>query len=270
MQNPKSLSNVTRELLAAYNLYPKKRLGQNFLIDPKVLERIVGACQLSSNDFVIEIGMGLGVLTEALVKKVASVISIEVDSDMVMICREILKQYQNLDIVRGSILDWELPEHFGEFKVVGNLPYYITSAIIQKVLSDWKGKVRRGVFTIQKEVAERILADPGGKEYGSFSIFVQNHAKVGLNSLISKFSFYPQPEVSSAIIVLEPYKKPLYKIDHDLVRLAFSQRRKMLRSTLAHLNIDWEKIGIDPTRRPETISLEEFEAISLSSPLSLS
>lgn len=261
MPNPRSLSQITKELLAAYNLYPKKRLGQNFLIDPKVLERIVDAAELTPEDTVIEIGMGLGVVTEELAKKVNKIVAIEVDQDLILICKKILDSYQNVEIIRSSILEWELPEDLTAFKVVGNLPYYITAPIVEKILEEWKGKVQKAVITIQKEVAERIVAGPGSKTYGSFSVFIQNQAKVEINSLISKYSFYPQPDISSAIVTLEPYNKPLYNIDYKLVRAAFQQRRKTIRNSLSDYNIDWDKLGIDKGKRPETLSLEEFEKI---------
>jgi len=261
LPNPRSLSQITKELLATHNLYPKKRLGQNFLIDPKVLERIINAADLTLEDTIVEVGMGLGVVTEELAKKVKNVISLEVDSDLILICKKILSSYHNLEIIRSSILEWELPEELTVFKVVGNLPYYITAPIVEKILEDWSGKVKKAVITIQKEVAERIVAGPGSKTYGSFSIFVQNQAKVEISSLISKYSFYPQPDVSSAIVTLEPYEKPLYNIDYKLVRDAFQQRRKTIRNSLADYRIDWDKLEIEKGRRPETLSLEEFEKI---------
>ncbi|NQU16423.1 MAG: ribosomal RNA small subunit methyltransferase A [Candidatus Saganbacteria bacterium] len=261
MPDPRSLSQITKELLAAYNLYPKKRLGQNFLIDPQVLKRIVDAAGLSADDVVVEIGMGLGVVTEELAKKANKVISLEVDPDLILICKKILGSYQNVNIVRSSILEWQLPEGLESFKVVANLPYYITAPIIEKILDEWRGRVGKAVLTIQKEVAERLASDISSKSYGSFSVFVQNQAKVEIHSLISKFSFYPKPEVSSAIIILDPYSKPLYEIDYKVVREAFAQRRKMIRSTLSHYNLDWDKMGIEEKRRPEDLRLSEFEII---------
>lgn len=262
MQNPKSLSRITKELLSVHDLYPKKSLGQNFLTDPGVLKRIVDAADLSPDEVVVEIGMGLGVVTEELAKRVKKVLSLEVDPDLILICKKILSRYQNLEIIKSSILEWELPGDMASFKVVGNLPYYITAPIIEKVLDDWRGRVKKAVITIQKEVAERIIAGPGSRAYGSFSVFVQNQALVGLNSLISKSSFYPRPEVSSAILVLDPYDKPLFDIDHGIVREAFGQRRKMIRASLSHYNIDWDRLGIDGSKRPEELGLPEFSLLT--------
>ncbi|MFC1496243.1 16S rRNA (adenine(1518)-N(6)/adenine(1519)-N(6))-dimethyltransferase RsmA [Candidatus Margulisiibacteriota bacterium] len=262
MQSHRSLSNITRELLAAHNLYPKKRLGQNFLIDPAVLERIINAAELSSADTVLEIGMGLGVLTEELAKKAKAVIALEVDPDMILICKKVLQAYSNLQIVRKSFLEWDLPSYLESFKIVGNLPYYITTPTIERIIEEFNEKVSLAVLTIQKEVAERIVSPPGSKVFGSISVFVQNLAAVRIDSLISKYSFYPQPEVSSAILVLKPYTSPKYQINQELVRAAFSQRRKTIRNSLAGYNIDWDKTGIDPRRRAETLSLAEFEKIS--------
>lgn len=248
-------------------------MGQNFLVDQSVLERIINASELSSDDRVLEIGTGLGVLTEALAKRVKHVTTIDPDCDMIKISKDVLSRYENISFIEEDFLDWEIDRQYD--KVVANVPYYITSPIIEKLLIGCGNEARFGngsrlrprsfkriVLTIQKEVAERIVSAPGSKRYGSFSVFVQNKAAAAIDSLISKRSFYPQPEVSSAILVLAPYEKPLYDIDEKIVRAAFSQRRKMIRSTLKKYNIDFEKIGIDPKRRAETLSLEEFERIS--------
>ncbi|HTY13019.1 MAG TPA: rRNA adenine dimethyltransferase family protein, partial [Candidatus Omnitrophota bacterium] len=139
--------------------------------------------------------------------------------------------------------------------------YYITSPIIEKLL-ELKAKPERIVLTVQKEVAERLAASPGDRAFGSFTVFVQNRSEASIDSLISRRSFFPPPDVDSAILVLKPYPGPKYNIDEKLVRAAFSQRRKMIRSSLSKFNIDLDSLGIDSKRRPETLTLEEFEKLS--------
>jgi 16S rRNA (adenine1518-N6/adenine1519-N6)-dimethyltransferase len=259
MNTYSSLLDTTRHLLSSFNLHPKKRLGQNFLIDESVLKRIINAADISKEDVVLEIGTGLGVLTQALAQKAKHVITLDPDKDMILIAKQVLAGYKNIDFVAADFLDWEPAGHFN--KVVANVPYYITSPIIEKILS-FKDKSELAVLTVQKEVAERLAASPGSKAFGSFTVFVQNRAKVKIDFFISKKSFYPSPDVDSAILVLKPYGKLLYNMDEKIVRAAFSQRRKMIRSSLSKFNIDFSSIGIDPRRRPETLSLEEFEKIS--------
>lgn len=269
-----SLSVITKGLLAAHNLRPKKRLGQNFLVDQGALGRIVAAAGLSKDDTVLEIGTGLGVLTEALAARAGKVVTLDPDKDMLLIAKDVLRNNHNIEYVAASFLDWKIPEGFT--KVVANVPYYITTPIIEKLLYGCatgivkrqtcdvssRATVRRIVLTVQKEVAERITSQPGTKKYGSFTIFVQNRAEVSITSHISRRSFYPPPNVDSSILVLAPREKLLYDINEELVRAAFSQRRKMVKSTLKKYNIDFAQVGIDPRRRAETLSLAEFEKLS--------
>lgn len=256
-----SLYQITRELLNSYNLYPKKRLGQNFLVDEKVLERIIFAADISDEDIVLEIGTGLGFLTNFLSKKSKFVITFDPDKDMIRISKDVFSSCQNIKFIDKSFLEWQPDSGFN--KIVANVPYYITTPIIEKILKFQK-KPGLIVLTVQKEVAERICAKPGSKTYGSFSVFVQNNALACIDSLVSKRSFYPSPDVESAILVLKPYSVPLYEIDEKLVRAAFSQRRKMLRSVLKSFNINFEKVGINPMLRAENLSLADFEALSRS------
>lgn len=262
-----SLYNTTRELLAAYNRRAQKRLGQNFLIDQNVLDRIVAAGELAPDDEVLEIGCGLGVLTQALASRVKHVTAIDLDKDMLQISKEVLSKCTNVDFVYGDFLEWQPTRNFT--KVVANVPYYITSPIIERLLGNEfceagkeEGRVKRIVLTVQKEVAERISANPGTKKFGSFSVYVQNRADVEIASLVSRRSFYPMPNVDSAILVIKPLGHLRYNISEKLVRAAFSQRRKTIRNTLKEFNIDFAKLGIDPVRRAETLSLEEFERLS--------
>ncbi|MBN2058042.1 MAG: ribosomal RNA small subunit methyltransferase A [Candidatus Saganbacteria bacterium] len=257
-----TLSQITRELLASYNRLPRKRLGQHFLVDPGVLQRIVKAAELTGDDLVIEIGSGLGIVTGELAAQAHHVIAIEIDKELLRISKDVLKQFNNISFEGRDILKVDLDKlALGrKYKVVGNLPYYITAPIVEKIVSP-KHRPEVAVLMVQKEVAERMAAKPGSKKYGSFSIFVQYHCEVELNSLVSKSSFYPWPEVGSAVVVLRPFQTPKFPVKSekklfDLVHAAFQQRRKKLSNSLKEFNIRSTKI--DLSRRPETLSLEEF------------
>ncbi|MBI5700456.1 ribosomal RNA small subunit methyltransferase A [Candidatus Saganbacteria bacterium] len=256
------LLRTTKELLSAYNRHAQKRLGQNFLVDQAALDRIVAAAELTPDDDVLEIGCGLGVLTQALASKAKHVTTLDLDREMIQITKEVLSNFQNVNFVHADFLEWLIDRPFT--KVVANVPYYITSPIIEKLLNEMRDArhVTRIVLTVQKEVAERICANSGTKKFGSFSVFVQNRADVEIASHISRRSFYPPPNVDSAVLILKPLEHLRYDIKEEVVRAAFSQRRKMIRSTLKKYNLDFEKIGIDSRRRAETLSLEEFERIS--------
>jgi len=257
-----TLAQITKELLSSYNRLPRKRLGQHFLVDPQVLQRIINAAELNSDDLVIEIGSGLGVVTTELVKLAHHVIAVEIDKELVRICKDVLASFNNISFESKDILKTDLNKlALGrKYKVVGNLPYYITAPIIAKIL-EAKDKPELAVLMVQKEVAERMASAPGSKKYGSFSIFVQYHAEVKLNSFVSKSSFYPWPEVGSAVIVLRPYQEPKYQVKNDklffkLVHASFQQRRKQLRNSLKNFAI--RSTNIDLSRRPETLSIDEF------------
>ncbi len=257
-----TLAQITKELLGTYNRRPRKRLGQHFLIDPKVLQRIIDAAELNSDDLVIEIGSGLGVVTSEIAKLVYQVIAVEVDKELVQISKQVLKQLANIAFVAKDILRVDLKELIlgRKYKVIGNLPYYITAPIVEKIIKA-KEKPELAVLMVQKEVAERMTAKPGTKKFGSFSIFTQFYAEVEINSLVSKSSFLPWPEVGSAVVVLRPHKTPRYmvkdeKLFFDIMHAAFQQRRKKIRNSLAKFNLG--DVKIDLNRRPETLSIEEF------------
>lgn len=261
-----TLAEVTRQLLESYNRYPRKNLGQHFLIDPQVVARIIKAAELSKDDLVIEIGSGLGVVTAELAEKVYQLIAIEIDKELVNISKEVLAGFPNIDFVAQDILKTNLDKLSLErkHKIIGNLPYYITAPIVAKVLTA-QNKAKVAVLMVQKEVAERMAAKPGTKKFGSFSVFTQYHAEIKLESLVSKSSFCPWPEVGSAIVTLRPYQTPKYqvkdeKLFFDLVHAAFQQRRKKLRNSLA--DFDLKEAPIDLSRRPETVSVEEFAALA--------
>ncbi len=257
-----TLAEVTRELLKAYNRYPRKNLGQHFLIDPKVLERIIAAARLTPDDLVIEIGSGLGVVTSEIAKAAGRVIGIEIDQELISMSRSILSPQTNIEFIAQDVLEADLGTlaQGHPFKIIGNLPYYITAPIVEKIVTAAQ-KPEIAVIMVQKEVAERMTAAPGTKKYGSFSIFTQFYAEVALNSYVSKSSFLPWPNVSSAIVVLKPHMAPKYEVKNekmffDIVHAAFQQRRKKLRNSLS----EFELVGIDfdLNRRPETLTIDEF------------
>jgi len=261
-----TLAQITKELLASFGRHPRKRLGQHFLIDPQVLRRIINASELDKDDLIIEIGSGLGIVTSEIAKQAHHVIAIEVDKELLRISRDVLKSCSNISFVAKDILKIKLSELASgrKYKVIGNLPYYITAPIVEKIL-EAKERPELAVLMVQKEVAERMAASPGSKKYGSFSIFTQYHAEVKLNSFVSKSSFYPWPEVGSAIVVLKPHKTLKYKVKKeklffDVVHAAFQQRRKKIRNSLAKYGL--QGIRIDLNRRPETLSIEEFAEIT--------
>lgn len=230
------------------------------------MERISRAAQLDKNDLVIEIGSGLGVVTAELARQVYHLIAVEIDQELLKISQEVLKAYDNISFVRQDILKVKLEElTLGrKYKVVGNLPYYITAPIIELLLTAAE-KPERAVIMVQKEVAQRMAAGPGTKQYGSFSIFCQFYADVKLESLVSKSSFLPWPEVSSAIVSLVPHPSPLFPgLDEQkffkIVHTAFQQRRKKLSTSLDEYNLT--AAGIDLNRRPETLSVAEFAALA--------
>jgi 16S rRNA (adenine1518-N6/adenine1519-N6)-dimethyltransferase len=257
-----SLHQITKELLQAYGRFPRKNLGQHFLVDPKVVERIIAAASLTNDDLVVEIGSGLGVVTSEIAKHVNHLAAIEIDKELVGISKEVLASFTNVTFVPEDILKVELEKvTLGrKYKVIGNLPYYITAPIVEKILTA-KEKPVVAVIMVQKEVAERMAATPGTKKFGSFSIFTQFYAKVELNSFVSKSSFLPWPEVGSAIVSLIPHTSSPFpgldeKLFFDIVHAAFQQRRKKLRNSLAEYNL--EKVSLDLNRRPETLGLEQF------------
>jgi len=261
-----TLAQITKELLKTFNRYPRKRLGQHFLTDPQVLQRIIKAAELTSDDLVIEIGSGLGVVTSELAKISHHVIAVEIDKELLRISRDVLTPFKNISFVPKDILKTHLHElALGrKYKVIGNLPYYITAPIVEKIL-EAEDKPELAVLMVQKEVAERMAAAPGSKKFGSFSVFVQFHAEVSLNSFVSKSSFLPWPEVGSAVVVLKPHKTPKYKVKNkklffDIVHAAFQQRRKKIRNPLKKFNL--EEAGVDLNQRPEQLGIEDFTVLA--------
>jgi 16S rRNA (adenine1518-N6/adenine1519-N6)-dimethyltransferase len=246
----------------------KKHLGQNFLFDPSLLLNIIRSADLSDKDTVLEIGPGPGRLTRLLAERVKKVIAIELDHYLYNRLTEELKDLDNIDLVLGDALKFPY-ERLDRFKVVANIPYYITTPIIFRLI-DARKSVQSMTLTIQKEVAARIVAGPGTKDYGVLSIMVQFHAEPELKFVIPKEAFRPVPKVDSAVIHMKLRRKPAVSVQDEaffksVVKKAFAQRRKTLSNSLKSFkNIKDILIqaGIDPQRRPETLSIEEFGRIS--------
>lgn len=245
----------------------KKYLGQNFLVDPKVREKIILACDLKPEDIVLEIGPGRGFLTKAIVPLVKKVIAVETDYELAGELNQIFKG-TNAAIIKHDILKYSFSDLPEDIKIIGNLPYNIATAIIEKVVLECR-HLNCFYMTIQREHAQRLLAKPHSKEYGSFTCFVRYHARVEKFFDIKNTAFRPIPKVRSSFISLQPYRQTKYKTENEellfkIIRQAFLHRRKTLPNTLANLikKEDMakilEKIGISPQLRPENLSLEDF------------
>jgi len=247
----------------------KKHLGQNFLYNPSIIEKIVEAAQLKPSDLVVEIGPGPGKMTRMLAERVDKVIAIELDEKLYEKSKDEVAGHDNIELILGDALEYPY-ESLPEFKVVANIPYYITTPIIFRLL-DSKRNLKSMTLTVQKEVAQRIVSGPGGKDYGVLSIMVQYHAKARLEFMIPKEAFRPVPKVDSAVIHIEVLPKPSVEVRNEqifsrIVKTAFSQRRKMLSNSLRSLRQDikawFTEARIDPNRRPETLSIEEFARLA--------
>jgi 16S rRNA (adenine1518-N6/adenine1519-N6)-dimethyltransferase len=263
-------------LLRAHGLHPRKGLGQNFLISQAALENIAAAAELSAEDIVVEVGAGLGTLSRLLAREAGRVVAVELDSDLVTILRDELADLPNVEIVHGDILQMSglgFP-HRG-YKVVGNLPYYITSAVLRRFLEK-EPRPEIMVVTMQREVAERIVAGPG--EMSLLSISVQFYGQPSIVARIKAGSFYPPPQVDSAVVRIDVGERPTVSLGEEIddpaffrvVRAGFGQKRKMLRNALsAGLGVTPVRVeralgqaGVDPRRRAETLSLDEWVEVT--------
>ncbi|MBQ0105860.1 MAG: ribosomal RNA small subunit methyltransferase A [Armatimonadetes bacterium] len=265
-----------KELLFGLGLHPKHGLGQNFLIDNNTVENITRAVSESSV-YGLEIGSGLGVLTSRM-GFMEELICVETDRDMIKCLNVTTEGMDNISLINKDFMDVDLSEILSSHKkyvAFGNLPYYITTPIIIKLLENRK-YFRSIVMMVQKEVADRMKASPGGKDYGALSVLVQFYGKPELICNVSRNCFYPVPNVNSAVIKIELYDNNLFDVDEklyfDVVRAAFGKRRKTLLNSLSNSQfLDYskeeilsalEKSGIDSGVRGETLSLEEFAKIS--------
>ena len=263
-------------LMKKYGIHPKKSLGQNFLIEPAGLSKVINAADLLAEDQVLEIGAGLGSLTYLLAQVAKSVTTVEIDRAMLPPLREALSGFSNVRVVEGDILDQNIDELVEDqnYVVVANIPYYISSAIIRHLM-EASIRPKRVVLTVQKEVAERILARDG--KMSLLSLSVQVFGKVSLGGVIPAGSFLPAPEVDSTVLKIELYPEPIIPLGlHDaffkIAQAGFSQKRKTIRNSLSaglHLSSDQveellQKSQIESKRRAETLSLSEWHRLTRS------
>jgi 16S rRNA (adenine1518-N6/adenine1519-N6)-dimethyltransferase len=253
-----------------YGLRPKKSLGQNFLVDPEGLHKVMQAAEIDPGDTVLEIGAGLGSLTCQLAQSASRVVAVEIDAELFAPLKEALAPYANVRLVQGDLLALdpaELVDQAG-YRVVANIPYYITSALIRHLL---EARVRpsRIVLTVQREVAERICAQPG--DMSLLALSVQVYGSPRITGQIPADAFYPAPDVDSAVVRVDLYEQPVFpkdKIDlfFQLAKAGFSQKRKTLRNSLsagmrwspAQAEARLRAVEIDPGRRAQTLSLDEW------------
>lgn len=266
---------VTMHILKTFGIHMSKKLGQNFLINEQVVQGIVAAAMLNADDQVLEIGPGIGTLTQGLLEGGAQVTAVEIDRRLLEVLAKTLAGYEKLRIIHGDILRVNIKEElpFEKYKVVANLPYYITTPIILGLLEQ-RLPIEILVTMVQKEVAERMIALPGTKDYGALSVAVQYYTKPEIMFTVPPTSFMPPPAVESAVIRCIVRDEPPVSIISEkvffrIVKAAFSQRRKTLANALKTTGASQEmvrtaldKAGIDGGRRGETLSLDEFASIS--------
>lgn len=285
MENKRLYSpNKIKETLDRHGFKFSKSLGQNFLIDGNVVRKIVREAGITKEDYVLEIGPGMGTLTEELALNAKKVVAVELDRKLLPILDETLGTYDNVEIIYGDILEIDIKKLIdeklggGPVKLVANLPYYVTTPIIGKLLEEDLNLESINVM-VQKEVADRMAAGPGSKTYGSLSVFVNFYTNPKVVVKVPKTVFMPQPKIDSAVIQLE-LKKNLPDIDRDqffkVVKAAFSKRRKTIINSLSTFGFDLEKdqirqalekVGIKPEERAENISVEDFIKLSTELPL---
>jgi len=274
----------TKQILEKYGFSFKKSLGQNFLIDTNILRNIVDKANLTSESAAIEIGPGIGALTEQLAKVAKKVMAFEIDQRLLPILEDTLSPYPNTKIIHNDVLKADIKAAIEEnlsdcedIMVVANLPYYVTTPIIMKLLEE-NLPIRGIVCMLQKEVADRIAAQPGTKDYGSLSIAIGYYTTAETAMIVPKTVFIPQPNVDSAVIRLIKRDKPAVEVKDEqfffnVVRISFAQRRKTLLNNLQNglpegkekkeqILKALEKAGIDPQRRGETLSIQEFGLLS--------
>lgn len=275
------MPSKTKEIVLKYGFRFSKSLGQNFLVDGNIIKNICEGADITEADGVIEIGPGIGTLTQQLSRYAKKVVAIELDKKLIPILEDTLEGIDNIKVINRDVLKVDLEKLIEEefeglnVKVVANLPYYITTPIIMKLL-ETKLPIESISVMIQKEVAERMIANPGKKDYGALSVAVQYYSKPEIITIVPKTVFIPQPNVDSAVIKLDIYKNPPVDVVDDrlmfsVVKSAFGQRRKTILNALSggYLELDKETIkevleiaDIDPKKRGEVLSIEDFAHIS--------
>ncbi len=265
-----------KQLLQQYGLVPRKGMGQNFLVEDRYLERIVDAAEIGPCDQIVEVGPGLGNVTRALAERAGRVIAVELDRDLVRVLRETLGDLPNVQIVAADILEVSMAQLLGPraiepYKVVANLPYNITSAVLRHLLESEPRPIRL-VLMVQKEVAQRITATPG--EMSLLAVSIQFYGAPRIVAHVPTGAFYPRPKVNSAIVRIDVYAQPPVEVADvarffAVVRAGFGQRRKQLRNALSHglgmptatVEEAMRRCGLDPQRRAETLDLGEWAAL---------
>ena len=276
--NPKN----TIEVLQKYGFNFQKKFGQNFLIDTRILEGIIDAAQITKDDFVLEIGPGIGTMTQYLCESAREVVAVEIDKNLIPILADTLSEYDNVEVINEDILKVDIKtlaeerNHGKPIKVVANLPYYITTPIIMGLFESHV-PIDSITIMVQKEVADRMQEGPGSKEYGALSLAVQYYANPEIVLNVPPSCFMPQPKVGSAVIRLERHAEPPVDVENEalmfqLIRASFNQRRKTLANGLNNfqgLHLDKETIqkcieelGVSATIRGEALSLEQFAKLS--------
>ena len=275
-----SSHSATMELVKKHGFKFTKSLGQNFLIDDNIVDKIVAGAGIGPGDKIIEVGPGIGTLTREMASRAQNLMAVEIDKNLIPILEDTLGDYDNVKIVNEDIIKADIrgliDENLGggPVKLVANLPYYITTPIIMRFLEE-NINVTDIVVMVQKEVAERMNAQPGGKDFGALSVAVQYYCDTEIMAKVPRHLFVPQPNVDSIVIALRVRPERKYKVDDEdlyfkVVKAAFGQRRKTLLnsiSSMGNLAKDQvkealEEAGIDPKRRGETLSLDEFAILS--------
>ena len=272
----------TIEILKKYNFNFQKKFGQNFLIDTHVLERIIQEAEINRQDMVLEIGPGIGTMTQYLCENAREVIAVEIDKALIPILGDTLSEYDNITVINEDILKVDINALVNEknggkpIKVVANLPYYITTPIIMG-LFEKKVRVDSITVMVQKEVAQRMQAGPGTKDYGALSLAIQYYAKPEIVANVPPNCFMPRPNVSSAVIRLKLYDKPFVEVENEkllfkIIRASFAQRRKTLLNSIhnsGELSYTKEQVaealnqmGISENIRGEALNLEQFAKLS--------
>ncbi len=267
------MTSVRKEL-AEYGLIPRKGLGQHFLVDRNILDKVIRTAQVEKEDIVLEVGPGLGEMTLALARQAKKVIAVEIDSKFAVILKQKMRDFSNVEVVESDILKMDFSQYFRKerypIKVVANLPYQISTPLLFRFI-EFKETLSTLTLMLQKEVAERIVASPGRKEYGSLSIFIQMFSDVSICFFIKPSAFFPPPKVESAVVHMRFKEKPAVNLGDEkwfkkVVKGCFGYRRKTLMNALKHSGLPlpksteskMEKIGIDPRRRPETLTIQEL------------
>lgn len=281
--------NAVREISEKHGFRRADSLGQNFLVDRNIIEKIIDAAELTENTLVIEIGPGMGALTQVAAEKAGKVIAVEIDRHLIPVLGEVVGHLDNVEIINQDILKTDINELIESEKknfatsdheidkvvILGNLPYYITTPIIMGIL-ERQIEMDTMVIMMQKEVAERIVAEPGGKTYGALSIACQFFCETNYVTTVPRTVFQPQPKVDSAVLRLDKRTELPWEIGaggrklfFEVVRAGFNRRRKTLLNALTALGIDktelrsiLDEAGVEPSRRAETLSIQEFANVA--------